>query len=58
MIMTHVDLIEKLLKYAYTLYFDLLCGRNCNLRYDLDEETDQIHRYNPAERDAKKAALG
>jgi hypothetical protein len=48
MIMTHVDLIEKLLKYAtrYQIFGYSTC-RYANGRY----------RYNPAERDAKKAAM-
>ena len=54
MIMTHVDLIEKLLKYALFLRVTYLFP--FNLQHD--PLSDQLHRYNPAERDAKKAALG
>lgn len=48
--MTHVDLIEKLLKYGLTihsLYAILHTGHAAN----------SWNRYNPAERDAKKAAM-
>lgn len=60
MVMTHVDLIEKLLKSVPTrpgyllamlefleLFFAAL----------LATETDSRYRYNPADRDQKKAAL-
>ena len=55
MIMTHVDLIEKLLKYANFLI-------NTNPTSAASPQMRQIAnfhvRYNPAERDVKKSQMG
>jgi hypothetical protein len=50
MIMTHVDLIEKLLKYVTPMQSLLAAVHTCTVINGRD-------RYNPAERDAKKAAM-
>ncbi len=55
MIMTHVDLIEKLLKYVI-----FLKNRPIHANPPLPktaQTADLPFRYNPAERDAKKAAM-
>ncbi len=55
MIMTHVDLIEKLLKYVLFLRITDLSPPK---RYiDHVDSLTLLIRYNPAERDAKKAAM-
>lgn len=55
MIMTHVDLIEKLLKYAQ-LSHSLIADAP---GFSTDDTVANIeNRYNPAERDTKKAAMG
>lgn len=60
MVMTHVDLIEKLLKSVY-LASAILLQRTAfwsSLRRSiLGPATDSQYRYNPADRDQKKAAL-
>jgi DNA-directed RNA polymerase I, II, and III subunit RPABC5 len=43
MVMTHVDLIEKLLKCVYYMRVDMLVGRGLT-----------VHRYNSAERAVNK----
>ena len=51
MVMTHVDLIEKLLKYAYyTIFYS-------RIRYSPRTLTNTLGRYNPADRDVKRAAM-
>jgi len=55
MIMTHVDLIEKLLKYAQLSHSLIADAPGCST----DDTVANIeNRYNPAERDTKKAAMG
>lgn len=55
MIMTHVDLIEKLLKYVFFLQTRPITPTQLPRR--LCRLPDHRLRYNPAERDAKKAAM-
>lgn len=51
MVMTHVDLIEKLLKYAYCALHYL--QPRCNT----ESVANKNLRYNPADRDVKRAAM-
>jgi hypothetical protein len=55
MIMTHVDLIEKLLKYAQLSHSLIADAPGCSTD---DTVANMENRYNPAERDTKKAAMG
>lgn len=55
MIMTHVDLIEKLLKYAQLFHSLIADAPGCSTD---DTVANMENRYNPAERDTKKAAMG
>ena len=54
MVMTHVDLIEKLLKFVFTY------PENPNFAIWaiwLGAQVNNVARYNPAERDTRKLAL-
>ena len=55
MIMTHVDLIEKLLKYVFFLQTAPIYANPTASMTVL--VSNHLLRYNPAERDAKKAAM-
>jgi DNA-directed RNA polymerase subunit N (RpoN/RPB10) len=55
MIMTHVDLIEKLLKYVFFLQTaPIYANPTASITVLV---SNHLLRYNPAERDAKKAAM-
>lgn len=57
MIMTHVDLIEKLLKYVLRHHNLLRRILPSNVEIYLLQYLTVCNRYNPADRDTKKAAM-
>jgi hypothetical protein len=54
MVMTHVDLIEKLLKYGSTFLNDPSSQQSIQCK---KAQAHRITRYNPADRDTRKAAF-